>query len=433
MARAERGAMNGLDDAARIQEGLFRFSVLVRGVAARNVFYRQLWADAGLDLSLQDLRPADFPIVSKAQIRPALVTSDILNSPLTAVKAIWLKTTGSTGEPFVFPIDREGMARREASRVLAREGYGHSIGDSMVSVWRGTMGKIRWKERLINWLHGEVRICVFDPDRPVESALSDDRLNEILDRIEGVNPKHVDGYASALALLARFHLGAQRYYMGSNLKTVITGAEVLSDEDRSDIQRFFGVPVMNRYGGTESSLIAHQFLNEDGQVSPYLRVCSEKLLVEIVDEQGRYVEPGEIGRVILTDFTNNLMPLVRYDVGDFARGLSKGIQFGLVEVVGRKNTFFRNRDGNLISTHIWQNYLRSSREISAFLLEQKTLDDVCLYVKLNEPSNASGSAIADLKQKIQFALPGVALDVKYVEQLPVGPGGKHIQCVSHVL
>ena len=48
-------------------------------------------------------------------------------------------------------------------------------------------------------------------------------------------------------------------------------------------------------------------------------VMSELVLVEVLDEQGRPCRPGETGRVVVTDLHNYAMPLLRYDLGDYAQ------------------------------------------------------------------------------------------------------------------
>ena len=41
-------------------------------------------------------------------------------------------------------------------------------------------------------------------------------------------------------------------------------------------------------------------------------------VLEVVDDTGFPVSPGEKGRVIVTNLCNRLMPLIRYDLGDVA-------------------------------------------------------------------------------------------------------------------
>ena len=47
-----------------------------------------------------------------------------------------------------------------------------------------------------------------------------------------------------------------------------------------------------------------------------LHVNAESVLVEVVDDAGRPVAPGQSGRVVVTPFGSTPMPLIRYDQGD---------------------------------------------------------------------------------------------------------------------
>ena len=55
---------------------------------------------------------------------------------------------------------------------------------------------------------------------------------------------------------------------------------------------------------------------------------AEHALIEIVDEQGRPTTPGQMGRVLATTLQNRLMPLVRYDMGDYALALNQRCECG---------------------------------------------------------------------------------------------------------
>ena len=42
------------------------------------------------------------------------------------------------------------------------------------------------------------------------------------------------------------------------------------------------------------------------------------MIVEVLDEQDQPCEPGEIGRLVITDLLNFATPVIRYDIGDWA-------------------------------------------------------------------------------------------------------------------
>jgi phenylacetate-CoA ligase len=50
-------------------------------------------------------------------------------------------------------------------------------------------------------------------------------------------------------------------------------------------------------------------------------IQSEVCLVEVVDQNGRPCQPGEVGEVAITTLHNFVMPLIRYATGDLARNL----------------------------------------------------------------------------------------------------------------
>src|SRR5262249_35665030 len=73
-------------------------------------------------------------------------------------------------------------------------------------------------------------------------------------------------------------------------------------------------------------------------------------LLEIVDEGGRDLAPGRMGRVLVTTLHNRLMPLVRYEIGDYAIAASGACQCGrtlplLAAIAGREVNLFLDGDG----------------------------------------------------------------------------------------
>jgi phenylacetate-CoA ligase len=96
------------------------------------------------------------------------------------------------------------------------------------------------------------------------------------------------------------------------LKQLRTFGEVLSDETRELCQRAWQVGIADLYSSEEAGSIAVQC--EHGAY----HLQSENLLVEIIDDHGAACLPGEIGRVLITTLHNFAMPLIRYEIGDYA-------------------------------------------------------------------------------------------------------------------
>ena len=97
------------------------------------------------------------------------------------------------------------------------------------------------------------------------------------------------------------------------LKQIQTISEILDDETRSLCQKVFSVPVINAYSTRETGYIALQCPEHE-----HYHIQSEVVLVEVLNEQGISCAPGEIGRVVITPLHNFAMPLIRYEIGDYA-------------------------------------------------------------------------------------------------------------------
>ncbi|HEY8596575.1 MAG TPA: AMP-binding protein [Devosiaceae bacterium] len=82
---------------------------------------------------------------------------------------------------------------------------------------------------------------------------------------------------------------------------------------RSQARETFGAEVIETYASKECGAIAAPCSTGAGY-----HVNAESMLVEIVDEDGRPVEEGETGRLVITPFGSTALPLIRYDQGDTA-------------------------------------------------------------------------------------------------------------------
>jgi phenylacetate-CoA ligase len=78
-------------------------------------------------------------------------------------------------------------------------------------------------------------------------------------------------------------------------------------------------------------------------------VQAEALLVEIVDDDGAPVPPGSIGKVLVTPLHNFAMPLLRYEIGDYAEvgppcACGRGLP-ALRRIMGRTRNMMVTPDG----------------------------------------------------------------------------------------
>lgn len=98
-----------------------------------------------------------------------------------------------------------------------------------------------------------------------------------------------------------------------SIDKVLTLSEIISPELRLRCREVLGVPLIDSYSAVEVGMVALQCPEHD-----HYHIQSESLLVEIIDEQGNPCKEGEVGRVVISDLHNFAMPMIRYDIGDYA-------------------------------------------------------------------------------------------------------------------
>ncbi|MFP6678041.1 MAG: hypothetical protein VB878_23340 [Pirellulaceae bacterium] len=115
------------------------------------------------------------------------------------------------------------------------------------------------------------------------------------------------------------------------------------------------------------------------------------MLVEVIDDEGRPCEAGEIGRVVLTVLHNFSMPLIRYENQDYTEvgapcACGRGLPV-IKRILGRKRNKARAIDGRRFWTdlppEIWSNFIG----IDELQLVQDEPDHIELRIVAEQPLN----------------------------------------------
>ncbi|HUW25301.1 MAG TPA: hypothetical protein VMW07_02110 [Gallionella sp.] len=128
------------------------------------------------------------------------------------------------------------------------------------------------------------------------------------------------------------------------LREVRSFGETLGADLRDLCNAAWGVPLVDTYSAEEVGYIALQCPQHE-----HYHVQAESVLVEVLDDQGKSCPPGEIGRVVLTPLHNFAMPLIRYEIGDYAE-VSEPCPCGrglpvLKRIMGRQRNLLTLPDG----------------------------------------------------------------------------------------
>lgn len=230
--------------------------------------------------------------------------------------------------------------------------------------------------------------------------------------------------AALLALAEAEHLGLPR------LKRIQTFGETLSAETRQAAKAVWGVDVYDFYSAQETGYIALQCPDTTAYHVP-----AECILVEVLDDDGKPCAPCNTGRVVVTPLFGFAMPLIRYDIGDYAEvgrpcRCGRGLP-ALTRVLGRRRNIMVLPDG---SQH-WPSFgTRRFTEIAPILQHQFIQSAPSeLEVRLVTARRLSDAEEKAFCRHVVKRLPyPFDLKVSYVEDIPRSESGKFEDFVSHV-
>jgi phenylacetate-CoA ligase len=326
------------------------------------------------------------------------------------------RSSGSSGMPVRFLFDRA----HQHGRFAARARYLRANGWSPVrrSAWIISLPQDSPDADLVR-----------SPTVPGARFLSHvTEFREQLRWLRDVDPVHLYTLPSNLeALLGLLEERGERL---PHLRGVFTGGEVLEDRVRARAEGLLGVTVADNYGSTEA------FLAWQCPEGSY-HVNAEHVLLEIVGEQGRPVAPGEMGRVLVTTLENRLMPLVRYEIGDYATAEEGPCACGrtlprIGRVVGRGINLFRMPDGRLRSPWRLVGPLKILPHLRQFQIVQATVERyVVRYVAEQSLSVEEEAAIrGEFREILGYA---AAVDFERMPTIPRAPSGKFMTALSELV
>jgi len=166
------------------------------------------------------------------------------------------------------------------------------------------------------------------------------------------------------------------------LRLISTVGEVVPPELTRLIAGLPDCAHYDSYGSVETGIIAGK-CNDCGNY----HVADRHLIVEILDENNKQVMPGSMGRVVVTPLYNLAMPLLRYELGDFAEmGADTGCRksgYSFTRIVGREKNLFRLPDGSRIVPMVDADDVVALGVREYKLLQRSRLEIDFIYVPLS--------------------------------------------------
>ncbi|MCL6417418.1 AMP-binding protein [Aestuariirhabdus sp. Z084] len=359
--------------------------------------------------SINDLQY--LPLMDKALIRNQqnqLVAEDA--GPLAR-----FNTGGSSGEPLQFLVGKARKSHDIAAKWRATRWWNVDIGDPELVVW-GSPVELGSQDRMRVW-----RDWLFRSHLLPAFEMSEANVERYVNTIRRIRPRMLFGYPSALALIAGYaeRKGIALDQLG--IKVIFVTSERLYDNQKRVIERVFGAPTANGYGGRDAGFIAHQC------PSGGMHISAEDMVVEIVDADGKPLPVGERGEVVVTHMATHEFPFVRYRTGDLARlspgacPCGRGLPL-LESIEGRTTDFLMARDGTVLHALSLIYILRDLDAVREFRIVQESLDEIRL--QLVTSSDYSATVEETIIEGVRQRLGDVQVIIERLEELPRERSGK---------
>ena len=329
-------------------------------------------------------------------------------------------TGGSTGEPTVFFHDTAMMRATNAASTYTRTQMGWHPGMATVKIWgseRDIQRSVGLRTRIYNRLLREIVLDGY--------GLTDDTVTRVAAAVRKQRPVAMWGFTSMLEFVAKRLVERGECLPAGWVRTAWNGGEMLFAEQVEIFRKAFGIPIFNRYGGRELSVMACQYT--DGGPLFAMRPW---LFLEVVNEKGLPAAPGESGRLLWTSTICRGTPFLRYEIGDLGTFLPAHLDESgigaLQDLQGRTAGLITLRDGRKINCIFWNHLFKEFSEVEQFQVVIRDGRQLHILLKGGGFTAVREHNLRDILLRFLGSTP---VDLEWVSAIPVTRHGKLVQVV----
>jgi phenylacetate-CoA ligase len=248
--------------------------------------------------------------------------------------------------------------------------------------------------------------------------MTPENLRAYVEAAHAAPARYVEGYPSAIHLLARAMLEEGRPFPPGRISAVFTSSENLLAFQRETIEKAFAAPVRDRYG------VSEKVVSMTECSSGRLHVDMEFCIVEV--EPAQQDEESVTGPLLVTGLGSSATPMFRYRIGDVGTRSRRPCSCGragdvFLDVDGRVEDYVLTPDGRLIGRldHIFKQQLDVAE--AQILQEVPEAIEVLVVPRASFSRHSERGLIKEIRARVGDE---IEVGIRLVERVPREPNGK---------
>jgi len=387
-----------------------RYTNFIDHAVSKSNYYRGLLSNIKEYNNLDAIK--ELPITSKENLR---VSSQRINT-ISSKSGIISKTGGTTGKSLEVLFTDINMQERFAMLDDFRSRFGYKLGKK--TAWFSGKNILNKKDLKKNrfwktdYLHKVRYYSTFH--------INDSYLKYYIEDLIKYKTEYIVGFPSSLLSIAKFGLKHNYNFPVGLVKAIFPTAETITDDMRTDIETFFKCSMYNQYASSEGA----PFIFECEQRNLHLEMQSG--IFEVLDNNNQQTRSG---RLILTSFTTEGTPLIRYDIGDSITLSDENCTCAnnnplIKEILGRIDDYIYSPENGKINLGNISNTLKDTKGIIRFQVVQDALNELLIKIEVDQLLYSKKIEAIFIKNWRSRVGNNMKINLKCLETIDVEKSGK---------
>ncbi len=397
-----------------------RYSKFVEDAISNSKFYHERFKEINDPTNLDNI--AKLPILNKETLRTHI---DVIVIE-TDEKLNISKTGGTTGKSLEVKTKVTSTQERFAMLDDFRSRLGYKLGRK--TAWFS--GKDLLTQRDINRKRFWKTDFLYKVRYYSTFHIKKEYMSYYIKDLILFKPEYLVGFPSTMLDIARFGLANNYQFPPNTVKAIFPTAETVTIEMRSDIEAFFHSKIYDQYASSEGA----PFIIECDKGNLHLEVQSG--VFEVLNDENL---PVREGKLVVTSFTTDATPLIRYDIGDSIilddpnnicicgnnNPMAKAI-------LGRMDDYIYSPENGKINLGNISNTLKGTKGILGFQVVQNSLNVLDVYIVADNKTFNSDIEKVFIKNWRDRIGSKMLFEIIYVDNIEVEASGKSRLVKNHI-